>query len=754
MAKVRDDKDIVEMFEAQYTRSEDKFSNVKKNWKEDNDFSLGEQWDEISKNLRTQPGQERPCLTVNKIDPLVHRIVNEAKQQKLEAKVKPVDDVADPDAAIILAGLVRNTEYVSNAVRAYMWAYECAVRAGVGYFKVVNEYESDDSFEQTVRIKRIKNPLCVSFDPDADQPNGSDATYGIVSEGISAKAAEDLLKEYKESKEIIIPNKEIWGSDESEVKHGEIWWQEQEPDELFLLKDNSVVRKSDITKEALDFIKNTPGMIVKSRSVNKNTIKYSELCDGKVLQTLDTNSKYIPLVRMIGREGYINEKIDFRGITRNSMDSNRMYNVMSSLLIERVGLAPRAPYIGAAGQFEGYEDQWQNANTKNYAKLEYNPITIGGNLAPPPQKNDASSGDPTIERYMMIASKDIQDESAMSDAFMGNRSNETSGAGIKARSAQSSTATYDFFDNCSDAIEHGARICIDMYPRILRKDQVIRIIGDDNKQRVIKMDAFEAKDGKVKPIDLTLGKFDVEISVSSGDKTRRETAIEQLSFVLQTNPEAASLIMDVFVGNLDIKDADKIAKRFKAMLPPKVIAAEEENEKDNPELDALQAHAEEIISQLKAQLEEIKAALQDAELKLKIKDGELNIKQQEVDLKKDELKLKEVEVFAKIEQDKVDGENEGKEEGPAHEKKETKKEEKSEDEIDHPTQIQYIINKMQQDDEEMVQIHKQLDIIADILEKLQGGNGNAPQVPTQPENATTQGNGLPPAEAENNVGAI
>ena len=752
MTKARDDKDIVEMFEAHFTRSEDKFSNVKKNWKEDNDFSMGEQWDAVSRNLRSQEGQERPCLTVNKIDPLVHRIVNEAKQQKLEAKVKPVDDIADPDAAIILAGLVRNTEYVSNAVRAYMWAYECAVRAGIGYFKVANEYESDDSFEQTVRIKRIKNPLCVSFDPDSDQPNGSDATICSVSEQISAKATEDLIKASGyESKEIIIPKREIWGSDDSEVKHGEIWWEECEPDELYLLKDKSVVRKSDITKEALDFIKNTSGMIVQSRKVAKKIIKYAELCKGKVLQTLETNSKFIPIVRMIGREGYIDGKIDFRGITRNSMDSNRMYNVMSSLLIERVGLAPRAPYIGAAGQFEGYEDQWLNANNRNLAKLEYNPITIGGNLAPPPQKNDASSGDPTIERYMMIASKDIQDESAMSDAFMGNRSNETSGAGIKARSAQSSTATYDFFDNCSDAIEHGARICIDMYPRILGKDQVVRIIGDDNKQRVIKMDAFEAKNGKVKPVDLTLGKFDVEISVSSGDKTRRELAIEQLSFVLQTNPEAASIIMDVFVGNLDIKDADKIAKRFKAMLPPKVIAAEEENEKDNPELDALQAHAEEIISQLKAQLEESKAAQQDAELKLKIKDGELNIKQQEVDLKKDELKLKEVEVFAKIEQDKVDGE--AKEES-AEGGKDGKKEEKSEHEIDHPTQIQYIINKMQEDDDEMIQIHKQLDMIVDILEKIQGGNGNAPQVPTQPENAQTQGNGLPPAEAENNVGAI
>ncbi len=185
MAEARDEKDIVEMFESQFARSEDKFSLVKKSWKEDNDFSLGEQWDDGVKRSRSIQGKERPCLTVNKIDPLVHRIVNEAKQQKLAAEVKPVDDVSDPDAAIIFAGLIRSVEYVSNAVRAYMWAYECAVRAGLGYFRVRNEWEGDDSFDQTVRIKRVKNPLCVSFDPDSEDPTGADATVCIISDEIS-----------------------------------------------------------------------------------------------------------------------------------------------------------------------------------------------------------------------------------------------------------------------------------------------------------------------------------------------------------------------------------------------------------------------------------------------------------------------------------------------------------------------------------------------------------------------------------------
>ena len=36
-------------------------------------------------------------------------------------------------------------------------------------------------------------------------------------------------------------------------------------------------------------------------------------------------------------------------------------------------LAPKAPFIGYGGQFEGYETQWKTANTQNWPYLEVNP---------------------------------------------------------------------------------------------------------------------------------------------------------------------------------------------------------------------------------------------------------------------------------------------------------------------------------------------------------------------------------------------
>lgn len=766
MKSIDENTEIVTLFEAQLTRSEDAFSRMKRHWKEDNDFSMGEQWDGESRKGRSSPGKERPCITVNKIDPLVHRIVNDAMQQEMEAEVKPIDSDSSPHTAYILEGLVRKIQVDSKAKEKYIWAYQGAVRAGFGYFRILPDYLPPPSFDQTLRVEFIKDPMSVSYDPDCLDSAGKDANFAIISEEISMVAAMEIIEAVGADASDLdfIPDKKIWEISSGTVRHAEMYWKVRKDDTLFLLKDNSTVYKSELDAEKLAFINSVPGMILKQRDVRSFVVRYTRLCNGKVIEKFDTSSKYIPIVRVVGREGYIDGEKDFRGITRNSMDSNRMYNVMSSLLLERIGLAPRAPYIGAAGQFEGYEDQWLNANNENLPKLEYNPVALAGVPLPPPSKNDAASGDPTIERYMQITEKDIKDTSAMSDAFMGTRTNETSGAGIKARAAQSGTATYDFLEQLKYSIEHAALIMIDMIPSTFSEQEVIGIIGPDYKEDIINLKGFLTPQGEVVPIDFTKGQYGIKIDVSTGDKTRREQAVESLSFLLQTNPQAGSLVMDVFVSNLDIKNADKIAKRFKAMLPPQVLAAEEEGDAYNPEAEAIKKHAQQTIDQLQQQFQQCQQALKDAEEKLKQKDGEVAVKQGELELKNKELDLKEVEVFAKIDSEKkkleLEEEKLHAETGASVNSKKFVDEEGNEQDFSDSAQLEMLIKKGYHTERELDELHQQMDAVHQILVQVLGPGQEVPNYPTenaqaepaqQPE-AMTTGNSPPPVEAETNIG--
>jgi len=132
-------------------------------------FRAGDQWPEQIKAQRTI--EKRPCLTINKIGTFVHQIVNDQRQNRPAIKVSPVGDKSDPDTAKMLKGLIRQIERTSNADIAYDVGFESACTMGWGYWRILTEYEDEDTFDQVIKVKSIENPFTVYMDPDSKMPD-------------------------------------------------------------------------------------------------------------------------------------------------------------------------------------------------------------------------------------------------------------------------------------------------------------------------------------------------------------------------------------------------------------------------------------------------------------------------------------------------------------------------------------------------------------------------------------------------------
>jgi hypothetical protein len=129
----------------------------------------------------------RPCLTINKLPQHVRQVTNEQRQNRPSGKVIPADDKADVQVAEIYDGMVRHIEYLSDADVAYYTACENQVTYGEGYIRVLTEYCNDNSFDQDLRLGRIRNAFSVYMDPMIHDPCGSDAEWCFITE--------DILKE-------------------------------------------------------------------------------------------------------------------------------------------------------------------------------------------------------------------------------------------------------------------------------------------------------------------------------------------------------------------------------------------------------------------------------------------------------------------------------------------------------------------------------------------------------------------------------
>src|ERR1700677_185576 len=147
--------------------------------KDDLLFGEGEgHWDD--ERVVTSASMESPELTINLTDAMVQRVVNNMKQQRPRGKCHPVGDGATVDMAKIFNGLGRHVEYRSEASVAYDHAGDMAVRAGLGYVRLVAEWTHERSFEKDLRILPIDNIFSVYMDPAAVMPTACDANWCLI----------------------------------------------------------------------------------------------------------------------------------------------------------------------------------------------------------------------------------------------------------------------------------------------------------------------------------------------------------------------------------------------------------------------------------------------------------------------------------------------------------------------------------------------------------------------------------------------
>ena len=616
--KKSSEKEILEIAKKRFKLAEEAEIDIRKEALEDVRFRAGEQWPDEIKMARSLDG--RPCLTINKLPQHVRQVTNDQRQNRPAIKVSPVDDKADKEIANVLQGIVRHIEYNSNADVAYDTAFEGAVVKGFGYFRVITDYVDPASFEQEIKIKPIRNHFTVYLDPHAQEPDGSDINWGFVFEDISH---EDYKEQYKNSDlanmsdwESVGDSRPNWVSKDT-CRIAEYFYKTNEEVEIVLLNNKEVLRKSDLPEILPEGIE-----VVAERTTQIPLVKWCKMNAVEILEETDWPGQWIPIIPVYGDIIELDGKLIREGIIRHARDPQRMYNYWATSETETIALAPKAPFIGAAGQFEGFENQWKTANVKNHAYLEYNQITIAGQPAPAPQRNSFEAPVAAITNARMQSIEDLKSTTGIYDASLGNRSNETSGVAIRQRTSQSQTSNFHFVDNLSRSLRHLGRILVDLIPKVYDTPRAVRIIGEDREEKIVYINQVFEDKGKPKLFDLSLGKYDVTVSTGPSYATKRQEMVDTLLSLVQSYPQMAQFTGDLLVKNMDFQGGDEIAERLKRTIPPEIIGEDKEqgNQPIPPQVQAQMQQMNQMVEQLTQQLNQAQDTLSQKSLELQSKE--------------------------------------------------------------------------------------------------------------------------------------
>lgn len=638
--------------------------------KKDQQFAMGTwgttsyQWpDEIQ---RERLGDQRPCLTINRTRGFIRMVSNTARQANLRIQVNPVDDKGDPKLAEVLQGIIRNIERTSFAEYAYATASDKQAEQGLAFFRFVTEWADDTTMRQRIKIKAVRNPRRVVFDPaGVEEPDFSACEYVFYVTDVDPSVYEAITgnpppeangTQFATDTDAIsdwFPNGKIRMANYYCVERAESTLYEMADTgeclndaqfAAFVRGEFAKAREIDpfvdtrdevIAVAVKEWAKN-PAVVRRTRKPRKKQWWHRVITPTEILEESPWPGSSHPLIPVIGElvENPDTGEIDFRGIPRDAQDAAKTYNVSVSGVVEDMGLGHKSPVVGYKGQF-GAENSpqrraWEMANRKPVAFLEVEPMPQDdGRYAPLPVRNTYS---PPIEASVLViqqADQDLKSTAGYHDASLAERGPQESGRAIIARQRQDEHANSHYLFNLRLALACGGKQLIDLIRVVYDVPQVVRITGDGDRTRRVLVYSGASKDprreeflstgpdGQRQPFqlpegvdgiyDLSVGEFDVEVSAGPSPGSRRQEAVSQMVEIMKvvTPPQAAAMA-PLLIKKTDVPDAEQIAEAANRALPPELQAEDESGEKGQKIPPQVQAKLAAMQEQGQALVEKVK----------------------------------------------------------------------------------------------------------------------------------------------------
>ena len=610
----------------------------------------GYQWPQQLLNARqNDPNGARPTLTINKLPQHIRLVTNEQRQNRPSVKVLPVDDTGDIEVAEIFTGIIRHIEVSSNADVAYDTACENQVTCGEGYWRILTDYCDEKSFDQDILFAPIKNPFSVYLDPAGLRldATGQKCEWGFITQELSP---EEFKRQFPNSKEPI--DKVEWSDqgygddydtwyEEDQVRIAEYFYTEYKEAKITLWSDGQTTMDDEVPKP--DQMGMMP-MPVKDRPTQIRSVKWCKLSGLEVLEENDWAGKYIPIIRCVGNEWEVDGVYICSGLVRNAKDAQRMVNYWESQDAEMLALAPKAPFVGAVGQFETMNEEWNQANIKNFSRLEYDPVEVNGVTLPAPQRQQPPMASSAMLAAKESANQNLQATVGQYNPSLGADSQEKSGVAIRARQAQSDVGTFHYIDNLSRAIRYTGLILVDLIPKIYDTKRVIRIIGEDGESDHATIDpSIQGPTQEILPptgaiekiYNPNVGRYDVVVTTGPSYTTKRLESAEAMAQVLQGNPELWGVVGDLFVKNMDWPGAQEMAERIKKTIPANLLESEDDGQTvQTPDGPLPIAQVPQALAALQQQIQQMGELLEKADvMKVQNQSKEVEIKAQDNQVK-------------------------------------------------------------------------------------------------------------------------
>jgi len=539
--------------------------------------------------------ENRPKLENNKVHLGVMRIINEYRNNRITVDFVAKDGSED-GLADVCDGLYRADEQDSCAEEAYDNAFEEAAGGGFGGFRLRTCYEDeydDENEKQRIRIEPIYDAdTSVYFDVNAKRQDKSDAkhafvVYSMTRDAFKAEYKDDpatwpkdvnttyfdwntpdvtYLAEYYRIEEVRETVRTFVDAEGNSLKYTD--------DDLHEMGEALVEDEGSAIEAALSDLDGKGVIEVKVRKVKRRKVRKYIMCGARILEDCGyIAGKNIPIVPVYGKRWFVDNIERCMGAVRLAKDPQRIYNMMISMLAEIAAMSPMRKPIFLSEQVAGLQQEWADANLKNYPFLRVNSIEgVDGSAQPmgPVSYVEPPTVPQALAALIAQSGQDINELLGMNQGAEEVVSN-ISGKAVEMIQQRLDMQSYIFMSNFAKAMRRCGEIWLSMAKDIyVEDDRSMKSIGEQGDVSTVKLAVPVLDDDGKETVknDLSKADFDVAVDVGPSFTSRRDALVRMLTGLLQmtSDPSDAKVIQSLIMMNAEGEGLGDVNKFYRKQL--------------------------------------------------------------------------------------------------------------------------------------------------------------------------------------------
>jgi hypothetical protein len=510
----------------------------------------------------------RPRYTFDQCNPVVDQIATEVENMDFGIKVAPMDKEASDDVADLYAGMIRAIETDSQALdMVYNPAARSMIESGFDCWEVVQDWASDDSFDQDLLIEKIPNASDrVWFDQGAVKQDMSDANHATVLQKLTKDEYEKRFPEGSGMSVDSDNSSNSYSHKPDAITIGKFLYRKVTERELVMMSDGRVYvddKKYQAIKDELADV----GIVESRRRKRKVGRFYSRLYDGGgwLNDEQETVFSTNPIIPVYGNFSIDENKVIYRGAVERLLDPQRVYNYSESRQVEDVALSPKDKTWMTDEQAEGHHDTLKTMNTNA------DPIQMYKHVPgqPPPSRPGGTRVDPGLQNVSNNMRQNISQAAGMFAANMGDNPGLQSGVAIKRLQDTGNSSADKYINSMKIAICRTFAVLQDAIPRAYDSTRTKRIVGEDGVGELVTLNdtILDEQTGNVVSVrDLSKGRYTVACEVGKSYTSRKEEGNAALLELAAVKPEFLERGGDIILNNTNAPGLDLLAERERARL--------------------------------------------------------------------------------------------------------------------------------------------------------------------------------------------